>query len=341
MNLRFVAFIALFLWFFICRGQPGGFTYSGTPFTDPDWGRSYRTAAQDRDLLRHTDSLMKLVLNGLIRDPGDYSMTITDMRFIFDTLVQKENAAKGNPCVTCIYSSSPAQGRHLSYINRIRLEIQEGSATDTRKRQQDDSLNAILQSDLAGKRKAAGSEEREADIRKEAEALRKEIEKIDPAKLDEKTLAEITRESKAIGQKAEKDQDAQKLDEDHYHDLYGKTYNPVITVLLETNVPLYAAERKRLMAMKNDPGYYFRELTQTGCDLALIGFDRYGRSDDLPDNSRPFLVTYCGNIYPDGTSLPRPWVKPFCVKLTFSGNLEQIDEIKGRIDFGKMREIVK
>ncbi len=39
--------------------------------------------------------------------------------------------------------------------------------------------------------------------------------------------------------------------------------------------------------------------------------------------------------------MPKDWVDPFCFKITFSGNLEQIKAISGQIDFTKLADILR
>ena len=92
--------------------------------------------------------------------------------------------------------------------------------------------------------------------------------------------------------------------------------------------------------LNNNPDYYFKELKIPGCAFACIYFDKYNKSTELAHSSQPVFMAYIGTIYPGSQALPKAWLNPFCVRVTFSGNLEQIKAISEKIDFTKLASII-
>lgn len=327
------------LFFRICFSQQSGFIYSGEPFVDPDWGRSYKTSEQDRALLKSVDEKFKAAAKKLLENPGDYNLTVDDMSFVFDEAKQKENKANGSKCVTCIYSTSPAQGQHFRYTFLVRMEMIEDSKTYLRKGKLDDSLNTIQRKDLERKRQTNNSDAKEKQIQKEMEEYQKEVEKLDMSKLTPEQLEAIAKKGEAIGAKADANDKAQQPDDGFYHNLFAAKFAGKIDVLFETNNGMLSAEKNKLVSLKNNPDYFFEELKIPGCSFACIYFDRYMKSE-LSYSETPSFIAYSGNVYDKESAIPRQWVKPFCVRVSFSGNMEQIKQVRDKIDFSQLKEII-
>ena len=333
-----IPFYVLFLFNF-SFSQQGGFIYSGEPFVDSDWGRSYKTSGQDRTLLKRIDEKLKAAAKKILENAGDYNISADDMSFIFDAEKQQENKANGTKCVTCIYSTSPAQGQHFRYKFNIRMEMIEDSKTFVRKGKLDDSLNTIQMNDLEQKRKANNSEAKEKQMQKEMEEFQKEVEKMDMSKLTPEQLDAITKKGEAIGAKADANDKAQHQDNGFFHNLFAAKFAGKVDVLFETNNGMLAAEKNKLLSLKNSPDYFFEELKIPGCSFACIYFDRYMKSD-FSFHENPVFIAYSGNVYDTESSLPREWVKPFCIRVSFSGNMEQIKQVRDKIDFSQLKEIL-
>ncbi len=332
-------FFNCFILLNFCFSQQGEFIYSGEPFVDPEWGRSYKTSEQDRVLLKNVDEKLKTAAKKLLENVGDYNLSTDDMSFFFDAEKQQEYKANGTKCVTCIYSTSPSQGQHFRYKFNIRMEMIEDSKTFMRKGKLDDSLNTIQMNDLEQKRKANNSEAKEKQMQKEMEEFQKEVEKMDMSKLTSEQLEAIAKNGEALGAKADANDKAQQQDNVFFHNLFAAKFAGKIDVLFETNNGMLAAEKSKLLSLKNSPDYFFEELKIPGCSFACIYFDRYMKSD-FSFHENPVFIAYNGNVYDKSSSLPREWVKPFCVRVTFSGNMEQIKQVREKIDFSKLKEIL-
>jgi hypothetical protein len=133
----------------------------------------------------------------------------------------------------------------------------------------------------------------------------------------------------------------QKISDDTLHAMYGNSHANKSNVTITTNDPILAADKTAYLALKNNPNYYIKEVNIPGCEFAVIYFDRYNKSEFLPFSHNPVLVAYVGTIYANKTALPKAWVKPYCVRLTYSGNLQQINEMYPKIDFSNLRQIIQ
>lgn len=318
-----------------------GFIYTGELFNDPDWGWSYKTSEIDRTQLSRANDLIKLSLKQLLAEPGDYSTSLTDMSFAFDPKEQEKSKANGSKCVTCYYSYNPNGGVHFQYRADVRLELLEDSESYRNKASIDDSIFNLTQKIIADKKKAGNTEDNEKKLKEEMEKYQKKIESMDMSKLTEAQIAEIERKSKQISDMGNANEKIQKISDDTVHAMNGSTYASKSNVTITTNDPILAAEKAAYLALKNNPNYYIKEVNIPGCEFAVIYFDRYNKSEFLPFSHNPVLVAYVGTIYSSKTALPKAWVKPFCVRLTYSGNLHQINEIYPKIDFLKLKQIIE
>lgn len=321
--------------------KPTGYTYSGELFNDPDWGWSYKASPQDCALMKRMHEQIALALKKLEEEPGDYTFTKTDYTFAFDPKIQEESKAQGAKCLTCFYSLNPNMGDHFEYTYTLKFELIEESETYRKKAQVDDSLSRIASDLMMNRRAASNSDAREKELQAEMEQYRKEVERMDMSKLTEAQLKEIERKGTAIGNKANKNDKDQKIDNDSLHDMNGAGYAQVCNLRVRTNAQMYTDEKQLLLSLRNNPAFYFRELQIPGCDFACIYFDRFNKSEKLSYSNNPVFVAYIGRSYPNQAALPKPWVQPFCVRVTFSGNLKQIDELRNKIDFAKLRQIIQ
>lgn len=319
--------------------QPGGFTYSGELFQDPDWGTGYKTTVTDRVQFKTLQNAIDQAVRPLIQSPGDYSCSINDMRFIYDSLAQEETRAAGSSCVTCVFSVSPVYGEYLQYQYELKLDLLEGSATHTKDALLRGNLKERVEIELNRLKVNSDADQNNAAIQSEMEALQKQIEKLtaDGKMPDEKALAEIEAKSRAIASRAENNEANQSINEDTLHNWYGAAYANVMRIDVHSNDPLSGIEINSLKDLTEDPGFVYKPLTIPGCDFACIYFDGHNISDDLTYSDTPFFLAYIGKIYTSSSELPKEWVKPFCLRISFSGNEEQINQIIKKIDFTKFK----
>ena len=321
--------------------QATGFTYTGEIFNDPEWGWSYKTSESDRVMLQRVQTLMETSVKKILDHPGDYILSVSDMSFAFDPKLQETSKANGSKCVTCYFSHSPNHGDHFRYTYDLRMDLIEESESFIKKAGIDDSITSFIKKTTASRRKSANSEEREKQIQDEMMQYQKEIESMDVSKLDEKKLAEIEKKSKEIEDRAKSNEKDQKFGEDTIHAMYGNSYASRCHFVIQTNNAFTASEKNLFTSLRNNPSLYlYKELKIPGCDWAFIYFDRYNRSENMEYSSSPVFIAYLGSIYPGKSSLPKPWVDPFCVRVKFSGNLQQIEEITSKVDFVKLKQIL-
>ena len=320
--------------------KPTGLIYSGELFNDPDWGWSYNTSEQDRTVLSNTQKIMLEATKKLRENPGDYTAELTDMSFAFDPKQQEISKANGSKCVTCYYSHNPNNGEHFQYRFDIRLDLIEESESFNKKFQIDDSLSKLILSISEKRKKAGNTEENEKRLKEEMEKLQKEIESMDPSKIDEKKLAEIEEKSKRLSKMGDANEKTQKISDDTLHAMNGCSYASKSNFVITTNKPLLQTEKTKYTSLKSKNGYYYKEISIPGCDFACIYFDMYNKSENLDFSHNPVLVAYIGQIYKSKAELPKQWVAPFCVRITYSGNLKQINEFYKKVDFTKLRGIL-
>lgn len=321
------------------NNNSAGFVYTGEVFNDPDWGWSYKTSEQDRTQLSRANDLIKLAVKQLLASPGDYTTSVSDMSFAFDPKEQEKSKANGSKCVTCYYSYNPNGGLHFQYRFDVKLELEENSKSYLKKMAIDDSIFMLTQKIIANKKKSGNTEDNEKKIKEEMEKYQKEIESMDMSKLTESQIAEIERKSKKISEMGNANEKTQKISDDTLHAMYENSHAVKSNVTITTNDPILAADKAKYLALRNNPNYYFQEVRIPGCDFAFIYFDRYNKSEFLPFSQNPVLVAYAGTIYANKAALPKAWVKPYCVQLTYSGNMQQINEIISKIDFASLRSI--
>lgn len=343
-NIKSLSFL-LFLTLFLVKDsmsqkvhKPTGFTYTGEFFQDADWGWSYNTSEKDRIVLDRTNKIIIAATKNLIDNPGDYTIDISDMSFAFDPQKQKESKANGNKCVTCYYSHNPNTGEHFQYVHKISLEMIENSVSYLKKYNIDDSLSKLIISISEKRRNSATDKEKK--LKEEMEKLQKEIENMDMNNLDERKLAEIEEKSKRIKNMGDENEKSQTISDDTLHAMYSCSYSLKSDLLITTNKPLLNSEKNNFQQLKNKNGFYYKEINIPGCDFACIYFDMYKKSDKFQYSSYPTLIAYIGRVYNNKNELPKPWVDPYCVRITFSGNLPQINECYKKIDFVKLREII-
>jgi len=319
--------------------QPSGFTYSGELFQDPDWGTGYKTTVTDRVHFKTLQDAIDQGMRTLIQSPGDYSCSINDMRFIYDSLAQEESRAAGSSCVTCVFSVSPVYGEYLQYQYELKLDLLEGSATHAKDALLKEKLKERVEAELIRLKTNSDADQNNIAIQSEMETLQKQIEQLtaDGKMPDEKTLAEIEAKSRAIASRAENNEANQSINDDTLHNWYGAAYANVIRIDVHSNDPLSGMEINSLKDLTEDPGFVYKPLTIPGCDFACIYFDGHNISDDLTYSDTPFFLAYIGKIYTSSSELPKEWVKPFCLRISFSGNEEQINQIIKKIDFTKFR----
>lgn len=316
------------------NAQGGRFTYSGEPFNDPEWGKSYKTSEDDRRVLSTAHALIREAVNRLEKEPGDYNVSVAaDMSHVFDA----EKSA--NPkCPNCFFSISPHTGSHLNYIYDLRLELVEGSKTYMQKAERDDNLNTILMAEMESKRAGSNDGQVQADMA----AYQREVEKMTASgKIDEAKLEELQRKANAVNIKADTNANEQSLDKDFQRILMMSAYANVIKLRIITNEPVMTSEQILYASMKNNADYYYKELHLPGLSFAVIYFDKHHKSASFPFSENYTLVAYAGESYKNMAKLPKPWVKPFCIKLTANGNLEQLNELIGKIDFTKLAEVIR
>ncbi|MCC6720708.1 MAG: hypothetical protein IT243_00785 [Bacteroidia bacterium] len=343
-NLKLFSFLILFNLIFIDIAisqkvhKPTGFTYTGELFQDPEWGWSYNTSEQDRIVLARTNKIIIAASKNLIENPGDYNTSIYDMSFAFDPQKQKESKANGSKCVTCYYSHNPNTGEHFQYEHKISLELIENTESYLKKHNIDDSLSKLIISISEKRRNSATGNEKK--LKEEMEKLQKEIENMDMSNIDERKLAEIEEKSKRIKTMGDENEKSQTISDDTLHAMYGCSYSLKSDLLITTNTPLLNSEKNNLQQLKNKNGFYYKEINIPGCDFACIYFDMYKKSDKFQYSSYPTFIAYIGRLYNNKNELPKPWVNPYCVRITFSGNLPQINECYKKIDFVKLKEII-
>lgn len=314
-----------------------GFSYTGVFFDDPDWGKSYNASETDRQLLSRTNKCIYDATARLLKTLGDYEIQITDMSFAFDPVKQEESRKNGSKCVTCYYSHNPATGEYFQYTVTIRLDLKEESSLFIKKAQRDDSIAQKVQSFTTVNSNAAS----EKQLQEEMNKLQKEIASVDYSKLTESQLAEIERKGKRLDQLAAGTSGVKTIPDDSLHAIYGDSYAQRIDISFKTNVPLTVTDKSGLIALKNNPAFFFQELNIPGCSFACIYFDKYNQNAALSHSDNYVFVAYIGKTYPNKASMPKDWVDPFCFKITFSGNLEQIKAISGQIDFTKLADILR
>lgn len=319
--------------------QPSGFTYSGELFQDPDWGPGYKTTESDRIQFKNLQVAIDQAMRTLIQSPGDYSSTRNDMRFLYDSIAQEESRAAGNSCGTCVFSVSPVHGEYLQYQYELKLDLLEGSATQAKDVIIREKLKSNVLNESERLKVNSNADQNNTAIQSEMEALQKQIEKLtaDGNMPDDKMLAEIEAKSRAIASRAEKNEALQSINEDTLHNWFGAAYANVIRIDIHTNDPLSGIEINSLKDLTEDPGFVYKPLTIPGCDFACIYFDGHNISDDLTYSDTPFFLAYIGKIYTSSSELPKEWVKPFCLRISFSGNEEQINQIIKKIDFTKLK----
>lgn len=323
------------------NNSSSGFLYSGELFNDPDWGWSYKTSEQDRRVLSNTHKIMLEATINLRENPGDYNSELNDMSFAFDPKKQEENKAQGCKCITCYYSHNPKHGDHFQYRFDIRLDLLEESESYKKKFEIDDSLSKIAFAKIEKKMKEMNSDENEKKLNEEMEKLRKEIENMDPNNIDEKKLAEIEEKSKRLSNKYDGNDKSKKMDDDTLHAMNGCSYATISNFVITTNQPLLVSEKAKFSSLKNKGDYYYKEITIPGCDFACIYFDKYNKSENLVFSHNPVLIAYIGRTYKSKTELSRQWIDPFCLRITYSGNLTQINEMIKKVEFTKLRQIIQ
>lgn len=319
--------------------KPTGFIYSGELFEDPDWGGSYNTSEEDRRILSNVQKLMEEATQKILNEPGDYTTSVNDMSFAFDPKKQEISKANGSKCVTCYYSYNPKSGEHFQYSYAITLEMIENSESFMKKYKIDDSISNLLLSIMENRKNDENNVETEKRLMEEMEQLQKEIENTDPNALDEKKIKEIEEKSKRLKQKSDNQYKNKTISDDTLHAMNGFSHALKTDLIITTNKPMLQSEKAMFSSFKNKRDYYYKEITIPGCDFACIYFDKYNKSDQLDFSHNPVLIAYIGRIYNSKAEMPKQWVKPFCVRVKFSGNIEQINEIYKNIDFSKLRQI--
>lgn len=319
------------------------FTFSGEAFEDPDWGHCYKTSEQDQILLASVYSLMKQSVDSLLNNMGEYTInTLEDMSFVFDPEKQKVSLANGSKCVSCYYMISPRSGEHLKFTLSYRLSLNEESNTMKKKAVFDDSLFNVMKNDFGNKRAHNNSEQKEKVIQAESEEYEKEIQKMDfsNGNISLDKLNEIENKAKKIREKADNNNKTQQLDNNFYRNEMSFSYAEQIDLKIMTNEPIFLVDKQQFGSMKDNSDYYYEELKLPACSYAFIYFDKYNKAENLTESKNPVFTAYIGNIYPGKSKLPRSWVKPFCLKLSFSANRTQIKEIVSKIDFAKLNKII-
>ncbi|NUM32136.1 MAG: hypothetical protein HUU47_07405 [Bacteroidetes bacterium] len=319
--------------------KPTGFIYSGELFEDPDWGWSYNTSENDRILLSKTHKLIAEATKKIIDQPGDYTTSVNDMSFAFDPQKQEESKANGSNCVTCYYSANPNSGNHFQYKYTITLDMVENSESYMKKYKIDDSISKLVLSVSEKRKNDIKKVDEENILKEEMEKLQKEIENIDPSKLDEKKLKEIEEKSKRLQQMGNNLYKNNTISNDTLHAMSGFSFALKSDLIITTNIPLLKSEKELYSSLKNKSGYYYKEISIPGCDFACIYFDMYNKSDELEFSQNPVLIAYIGKTYNSKSEMPKQWVKPFCVRVKYTGNIHQINELYKNIDFTKMRQI--
>lgn len=327
----------VFCIYFPLYGQP--FQYSGTPFTDKDWGKSYRCSAQDIIRLKNVHNLMVASLETIRNKPGDYGYEmVLDMSHPWDSTRLAE-AQSEQRCGTCYFTQSPEMGKHFYYGHNVHLPVVENSPTYLRKAEMDDSLGNILLNTAQKKRQENNQDEA---VRSDMAAYQKKLDEFMlDGNLSEAELVELERIGSAAKVKADANANAQSLDKYYQRNLMMESYNLILKLNIATNEPFMQKEKALYASMRNNPDYIYEEVQIPGASFACIYFDKYQKANDLPYSEQFRLFVYFGNIYNPNSPLPSDWIKPFCLRLSLNGNRAQLKEMISKIDFAKLAQIIQ
>ncbi|MCC6253260.1 MAG: hypothetical protein IT238_12445 [Bacteroidia bacterium] len=318
-----------------------GFTHRGDFFDDKDWGTLYKTTEEDRRIFSRIDKIIHESIVELLKSIEEqYEASIVhDLSSVFDSAKQQKALKNGVKCVTCVGSDINFD-LHFSYHVITRLDMIEESEEYKKNALRGDSLFKVESNSIIYQDKTVS----ESQVNAEMEKLEKEIAAIDLSKATEEQIAEIERKGKRIEQLSSQSTNIKgEISKDSLHALRGLSYAERMDISISTNQPLYVAKRNTLISLKNKKDrFVFKELTIPGCAFTCIYFDKY---NDLIDElggqtSHPVFLAYIGNIYPNKESTPRAYLDPFCVTVTFKGNLEQIESIYKQIDYVKLSKII-